>query len=146
MFFWNSLAFTMILWILAIWSLIPPPFLNQASTCGSSGSHMLKPSLKDNLTSMWNERNRMVVWTFFGITFSGIGMKTDLFHSTSIAPILILAHKILHLGFWNNLLDGMSVLFSLSKVYIPHCNVRSPLKMKVKSHHHCLQPCNIFFM
>ena len=31
---------------------------------------LLKPSLKDfeqNLASMWNEHNCMVVWTFFGI-------------------------------------------------------------------------------
>ena len=30
----------------------------------------LKPSLEDfepNLTSIWNERKRMIVWTFFGI-------------------------------------------------------------------------------
>ena len=27
MFFWNSLAFSMIQWMLAIWSLVPLPFL-----------------------------------------------------------------------------------------------------------------------
>ena len=31
-FFWNSLAFSMIEWMLAIWSLVPLPFLNQACT------------------------------------------------------------------------------------------------------------------
>jgi len=36
MFFWNSLAFSMIQWMLAIWSLIPLPFLNAAWTSGSS--------------------------------------------------------------------------------------------------------------
>ena len=36
MFFWNSLAFSMIQWMLAIWSLIPLPFLNPAWTSGSS--------------------------------------------------------------------------------------------------------------
>ena len=30
MFFWNSLAFSMIQWILAIWSLVPLPFLKPA--------------------------------------------------------------------------------------------------------------------
>ena len=35
-FFCNSLAFSMIQWILAIWSLIPLPFLNQACTPGIS--------------------------------------------------------------------------------------------------------------
>ena len=36
MFFWNSLAFSMIQQMLAIWSLVPLPFLNLAWTCGSS--------------------------------------------------------------------------------------------------------------
>ena len=43
---------------------------------------LLKPSLKDfehDLSSMWNE----VVWTFLGIDFFGIGMKTDLFQFSS---------------------------------------------------------------
>ena len=36
MFFWNSLAFSMIQRILAIWSLVPLPFLNPAWTSRSS--------------------------------------------------------------------------------------------------------------
>ena len=36
MFFWNSLAFLMIQWMLAIWSLVPLSFLNPAWTSGSS--------------------------------------------------------------------------------------------------------------
>ena len=36
MFFWNSLAFSMIQRMLAIWSLVPLPFLNPAWTSGSS--------------------------------------------------------------------------------------------------------------
>ena len=36
MFFWNSLAFSMIQWMLAISSLIPLSFLNPAWTSGSS--------------------------------------------------------------------------------------------------------------
>ena len=35
-FFWNSLAFLMIQWMLAIWSLVPLPFLKPAWTSGSS--------------------------------------------------------------------------------------------------------------
>ena len=35
-FFWNSLAFSMIQWMLSIWSLVSLPFLNPASTSGSS--------------------------------------------------------------------------------------------------------------
>ena len=43
---------------------------------------LLKPGLEDfehYLASTWNECNCAVVWTFFGIAFLGIGMKTDLF-------------------------------------------------------------------
>ena len=36
MFFWNSLVFSMIQWMLAIWSLVPLPFLKPAWTSGSS--------------------------------------------------------------------------------------------------------------
>ena len=35
-FFWSSLAFSMIQWMLAIWSLVPLPFLKPAWTSGSS--------------------------------------------------------------------------------------------------------------
>ena len=73
-FFWTSLAFSMIQRMLAIWSLVPLPFLNPAFTSGSSWFRhtLLKPGLKDfehNLTSMWNEHTCTVVWTFLGIAF-----------------------------------------------------------------------------
>ena len=45
---------------------------------------LLKPSLKDfehNLASIWNECNCMVAWTFFGIAFIRIRMKSCLFQS-----------------------------------------------------------------
>ena len=35
-FFWNALAFSMIKWMLATWSLVPLPFLNPAWPSGSS--------------------------------------------------------------------------------------------------------------
>ena len=46
------------------------------------GHVLLKPGWKDfehNLSSMWNKNTCAVVWTFFGMPFLGIGMKTDLF-------------------------------------------------------------------
>ena len=45
---------------------------------------LLKPRLLDferNLASVWNECNCVVIWSFFGITFFGIEVKTDLFQS-----------------------------------------------------------------
>ena len=71
MLFWNSLAFSMIQRMLAIWSLVPLHIL-------------LKPDLENfnhYFASMWDECNCAVVWAFFGIAFLWIGMKTDLFQS-----------------------------------------------------------------
>ena len=65
--FWDSLAFSMIQWMLAIWSLVP-----QASLHIWKFSVVLKLSLKDfehNLVSMWNKCNCMEIWTFSGIAF-----------------------------------------------------------------------------
>ena len=45
---------------------------------------LLKPRLENfehYFVSMWNECNFIVVWTFFGTAFLGIGMKTVLFQS-----------------------------------------------------------------
>ena len=85
MLFWNSLAFSMIPRMLAIWSLVPLPFLNPACTSGSSW-----------FTYFW-----ILAWSILSITllacemsaivrqlehslalpFFGIGMKTALFQS-----------------------------------------------------------------
>ena len=57
--------------MLAVWSLLPLPFLNPACTSGTSRfMYCLKPSVKyfeHYLASMWNERSCTVVWTLFGI-------------------------------------------------------------------------------
>ena len=60
----------MIQWMLAIWSLVPLPFLNLAWTSGILCFILLKPhleKLEHYFASMWNECNCTVVWTFFGI-------------------------------------------------------------------------------
>ena len=67
MLFWNSLAFSMIQWVLTVWSLIQ---LVHSYIWTFSIHILLKPSLKDfehYLASMWNEYNCLVVETFFGI-------------------------------------------------------------------------------
>ena len=49
-----------------------------------SSEVLLKPGLENfehYFSSVWDECNFMVVWAFFGITFNGIWMKTDLFQS-----------------------------------------------------------------
>ena len=72
MFFCISLAFSMIQWMLTIWSLVPPPFLNLACTSGSSWFTYLKPGSENSehyVASMWDEYNCAVVWAFFGFAF-----------------------------------------------------------------------------
>ena len=62
----------MIQWTLAIWPLIPLPFVNPACTSGRSWFTLLKPSLKDFehfFASVWDECSCAVVWMFFGIAF-----------------------------------------------------------------------------
>ena len=78
MFFWNFLAFYMIQWMWAIWSLVPMPFLNPA---GSSPFTYCLENFEHYFTSMWDECNCVIVWTFLPLPFFGIGMKTDLFPS-----------------------------------------------------------------
>ena len=67
MLFWNPLAFSMIQWVLAVWSSIQ---LVHFYIWTFSIHILLKPSLKafeHYLASMWNEYNCLVVETFFGI-------------------------------------------------------------------------------
>ena len=69
--FWNSLAFSMIQRMLAIWPLVPLPFINPEWYIWNFSVHiLLKPALKDfehYFSSMWNECNYAVVIKFFGI-------------------------------------------------------------------------------
>ena len=85
MIFWNSLAFSIIQRMLAIWSLVPLPFLNPAWTSGSSW-----------FTYCWSLAWRILSITLLvcetsatvrsfehslALPFFGTGMKTDLFQS-----------------------------------------------------------------
>ena len=73
MFFWNSLAFSMIQQMLAIWSLVPLPFLEPAWTSGSSWfMYCLKPGLENfehYFVRVWDDCNCAIVWAFFVTSF-----------------------------------------------------------------------------
>ena len=140
MFFWNSLAFVMIQQMLAIWSLIPLPFLNSACTSGSSQFMLLlKPSLEDfehYLASMQNECNCMIVWTFFVITFFGIGIKTDLFQSCGHCWVFQICWHIECSTFtassfriWNSSTGIPSPLLVLFIVMLPKAHLTSHSRM-----------------
>ena len=83
--FWSSLAFSIIQRMLAIWSLVPLPFLNPAYTSGSS-----------QFTYCWSPAWRILSMTLLAckvstivqygehslaLAFFGIGMKIALFQS-----------------------------------------------------------------
>ena len=59
--------------MLAIWCLLPLPFLKPTWTLGSSRFHVvLKPGLENfehYFTSLWDECSCAVAWAFFGIAF-----------------------------------------------------------------------------
>ena len=82
MFFWNSLAFSIIHQLLEIWSLVPLLFLNLACTSGSSW-FMYCWSIAGRILSLTLVACEMsaVVWYSLALPFFGIGMKTDLFQS-----------------------------------------------------------------
>ena len=69
MFFSSYVAFSMIQWMFAIWSLIPLHFLNPARTSGSS-RFTVETGLENferYFAGVWNEWNCTAVWIFFGI-------------------------------------------------------------------------------
>ena len=85
-------CFSVIQWMLAIWSLVPLPFLNSAWTFGNS-----------QFTYCWSLPWRIlsitllacdmspIVWEFehsLALPFLGIGVKTDLFQSCGHCSIL----------------------------------------------------------
>ena len=85
MFFWNSLAFSMIQRMLAIWSLVPLPFLNLAWTSGiSQFTYYRRLAWKTlSITLVVCEMNAIVQYSELplALPFFGIRMKTDLSES-----------------------------------------------------------------
>ena len=85
MFFWNSLAFSMIQWMLTIWSLVPLPFLKPASTSGSSRfTYCWSPAWRILSIGLLVCEMTAIVQQFehsLALPFFGIEMKTDLFQS-----------------------------------------------------------------
>ena len=76
--FWNSLVFLTIQRMLAVWSLVPLPFLKPAWTSGSTW-FMYWWSLAWRILSITLLAVCAVVWAYLALPFFGIGMKTDIF-------------------------------------------------------------------
>ena len=155
MFFCNSLAFSMIRWMLAIWSLVPLPFLNLALT-----------SVSSQFTYCWSLAWRIlsitllacemsaIVWQFehsLALPFFGTGMKTDVFHScghcwvfhicwhTEYSTLTVSSFRI-----WNSSAEILSPPLTLFIVVLPKAHLILHSKMFGSrqgewSHHHgCL--------
>ena len=72
MFFWNSVPFSMIQRMLAVWSLVPVFSKTSLNSWKFTVHILLKPGLENfehYFTSVWDECNCVVVWAFFGIAF-----------------------------------------------------------------------------
>ena len=85
MFFWNSLAFSMIQRMLAVWPLVPLPFLKPAWISGSSQFTYCRSLAWRilSITLLACEKSA-IVWYFehsLALPFFGTGMKTELFQS-----------------------------------------------------------------
>ena len=129
MFFWNSFAFSMIQWMLAIWSLVPLPFLNTACTSWKLSVHILpKPSLKDfepNPASMWNELNCMVAGKLCHCPFSGLEWKLTFSSPVTAAEfsnlLIYLCSTLTASSFriWNSLVGIPSPPVALFTVMLP---------------------------
>ena len=85
MFFQNSLAFSMIQWILAIWSPVLLPFLNPTCTSASSWfTYCWSQSWRSLSITLLACEMSAIVWQFvlsLALPFFGIQMKIDLFQS-----------------------------------------------------------------
>ena len=140
MFFWNSLAFSMIQGMLAIWSLFLLPFLNPAWISGSS-KFMYCWSLAWTILSITSLCVEMstVGWKFIhslALPFFGIGMKTDLFQSCGHCWVF---HIFWHIEWntftassfktWSNSVGIPSIPRALFIVMLPKAHLTSDSRM-----------------
>ena len=85
MFFWSSIAFLIIQQMLAIWPLVPLPFLKLTWTSGSSRlTYRWSPTWRILSITLLMCEMTAIVWFFehsLALPFFGFRMKTDLFQS-----------------------------------------------------------------
>ena len=114
-FFWNSLSFSMIQQMLAIWFLVPLPFLNPACTPGSSQFTYGLENFEQYFPSVWDEYNCAVVWTFLVIPFLGLEWKL-----TSSSPAAT---------------AEFSKFASILSAALPQCHLSGFQKAQLEFHH-----------
>ena len=136
----NSLAFSVIQWMLAIWSLVYLPFLNPAWTSGSSW-FMYWWSLAWRILSITLLVCEMsaIVPQFehsLALPFFGVGIKTDLFQSCGPSWVFQICWPIEHSTFtassfriWNSSTGIPSPLLALFIVILPKAHLPSHSRM-----------------
>ena len=140
MFFWNSLAFSMIQWMLAIWSLVPLPFLNSSLNIWKFLVHvLLKPSLENfehYFARVWDECNCTVVWTIFGISFLSYWNENWPFPSCSHCWVLHICWHIVYstltassYRIWNSSARIPSPPLALFVMMLPKAHLTSHSRM-----------------
>ena len=163
MFFWKSLAFLMIqrIILMAIWSLVPLPFLNPAWTSGSSwftycwslawriltitllAYAAAAKSLQSCPTLCYSIDGSAIVRQFdhsLALPFFGIGMKTDLFQSCGHCWVFQICWHIEHSTFtapsfriWNSSTGIPSPVLTLFIVMLPKAHLTSHSRMSGSS-------------
>ena len=154
MSFWNSLAYSMIQRMLAIWSLVPLPFLNPVCTLGSS-QFMFCGSLAWKILSITLPECEMnaIVWQFehsLSLPFCGFGMKTDLFQSCGHCWVFQICWRTecntltaSSFRIWNSSAGILSPLLALFIVMLYKAPLTSHSKM---SGSRCACFCFLFFL
>ena len=97
-FFWNSLAFSMIQWMLAVWSLVPVPFLNPACTSGSSWfKYCWSLAWRFLIITLLAWEVSAIVWQFehsLALPFFEIEIKTDFFQYCGLCCVFQICRHI----------------------------------------------------
>ena len=138
-----SCFFFMIQWMLAIWSLVPLPFLNPAWTSGSFMVHiLLKPGLENfkhyfaSCDDVWDEYICVIFEHSLALPFFGIGMKTDLFQSCGHCWVFQICLHIECSTFtassfriWNSSTGILSPPLALLTVMLPKAHLTSYSRM-----------------
>ena len=143
MFFWNSLAFSVMQQMLAIWSLVPLPLLNPAWTSASLWfAYYWRLAWRILSITLLACEMSAIVWWFensLALPFFKTGRKTDLFHfcdhcwvfqiwwHTERSTFTASSFRI-----WNNITGISSPPLTLFIVMLPKAHLTSHSKTKLE--------------
>ena len=113
MFFWNSVVFLMIQWMLAIWSLVPLPFLNLGWTLEVHGSHTVEAWLGEFWALLYSHVRWVQLCSSLSILWHCLSLGLE-WKLTSSSPVAIAGFSkfagILSAAFSQHHLLGLGIL------------------------------------